>query len=493
MDVREHIGQQLGRERTRGEVLRWALAVASVAAAAIHFSVIGEHYHEAWYFGVFLAVVAWAQLGWAIAVVVARSRRVLVAGAALQLGVVVIYLLSRTTGLPVGPEPWHAEAVAFLDVVCTVLEVVAGLGAALLAVRPLERPISGRAVLATASALFLVVAATTSSALALSGNEMNMAMGGMDMATMANGSTSMASMGSGHGGSLGTMGSMDMAGTSSTTMAGMTGMSGMDGSSSTTMAGMAGSSSTTMAGMAGMGGGGSTSTTMDGMPGMGGGGGDGSFSLATDSPAGDITWPMMAMTMETGMAMAGPACTTTPTAAQQAAAVSLVNTTVAATAKYKSLAAAKAAGFVPITPTGAAVVHYINWTNLDDTVTPAEVLNPSAPQSLVYANTSTGPRLVAAMYVMPNGSTATPPQPGGCLTQWHIHTNLCFNPGHVVVGVTDSSGHCPAGSTNMVTQPMLHVWLAPVPGGPLMVDEPDSACVTAASALPVEDLPPARA
>jgi hypothetical protein len=112
------------------------------------------------------------------------------------------------------------------------------------------------------------------------------------------------------------------------------------------------------------------------------------------------------------MAMAGPACTTTPSSAQQASAVAFVNTTVTDTSRYRSLAAAKAAGYVPITPSGAAVVHYLNWSNLSAT-TPANVLNPSAPQSLVYANTPTGPRLVAAMYVMPNGSTATPPQPGG--------------------------------------------------------------------------------
>lgn len=43
--------------RTMGELLAWALAAASVASAAIHFSVIGEHFHEAWYFGTFFAVV----------------------------------------------------------------------------------------------------------------------------------------------------------------------------------------------------------------------------------------------------------------------------------------------------------------------------------------------------------------------------------------------------------------------------------------------------
>ena len=64
--------------------------------------------------------------------------------------------------------------------------------------------------------------------------------------------------------------------------------------------------------------------------------------------------------MMAGMKMAEPNCTAQPTAAQQQAAVSLVNQTVAAAQKYTSLAAAKAAGYVPVTPTGKRIVHYIN-------------------------------------------------------------------------------------------------------------------------------------
>jgi hypothetical protein len=221
--------------------------------------------------------------------------------------------------------------------------------------------------------------------------------------------------------------------------------------------------------------------------------GDGSFTLPTNSPAGAIMWPMMAMNMEPGMQMAGPPCTTTPSAAQQAAAVSFVNATVAATKKYASLAAAKADGFVPVTPSGASVVHYINWNRMAEDVTPADVLVPDAVQSLVYANTPSGPRLVAAMYLMPNGSVATPPDPGGCLTLWHLHTNLCFDSSNVVVGVTNSQGQCPAGSVNRTTQPMIHVWLAPIDGGPLMVDAPDGQVVGAAMKLPAADPPPVRA
>src|SRR5215510_1394716 len=111
--------RRAGMATVRGLVL-WTAAAASIASAAIHFSVIGEHYQEAWYFGVFFMVAAWAQVTWAIAIIVRPSRRILAAGSALQALLVVVYLWSRTTGLPIGPEPWKPEEVAFVDVLSTV-------------------------------------------------------------------------------------------------------------------------------------------------------------------------------------------------------------------------------------------------------------------------------------------------------------------------------------------------------------------------------------
>jgi hypothetical protein len=186
------------------------------------------------------------------------------------------------------------------------------------------------------------------------------------------------------------------------------------------------------------------------------------------------------------MQMVTPNCTSEPTAAQQSAAVSLVDQTVSAVTPFESLAAAKAAGYVPITPTGAAVVHYANPAYLNS----PQTLDPNAIESLVYANTSHGAILVAAMYAMANNQVGqTPPMPGGCLTEWHVHTNLCFsNTSGVVVG-TEHNGACAAGSTNHVTQPMIHVWLAPLSGGPLVVDAPDAQVVAAASQLPVPNPP----
>jgi hypothetical protein len=202
------------------------------------------------------------------------------------------------------------------------------------------------------------------------------------------------------------------------------------------------------------------------------------IKLATTSPAGDITTPTPMMKMEPGMAMANQAaCTATPTKSQQQAAVTLVNNTWSqAGTTYQSLAAAKAAGYRPITPTGRPVVHYLSPSAYLATVHGGPILDTAQPQSLVYANTPKGAVLAAAMYMAPKG--ATPPQPGGCLTQWHVHTNLCTNRTQGVVALADPT--CPTGSTNKVTQPMLHIWFVPIPGGPTAVDAPDAQVVQAA-------------
>ena len=204
------------------------------------------------------------------------------------------------------------------------------------------------------------------------------------------------------------------------------------------------------------------------------------IKLPTTSPAGDITMPAPDMQMAAGMKMASSApCTAMPTAAQQQAAVAMVNTSWKDSQKYQSLAAAMAAGYRSITPVGAAVVHYLSPAAYRATVMGGPVLDYTDPQSLVYANTPKGAVLVAAMYITtPHGPT---PRPGGCLTQWHVHTNLCLTRGLGVVGAVGSDGStCPAGSRNRVTPPMIHVWFVPIPGGPTAVDAPDAQVVRAA-------------
>ncbi|HUY85937.1 MAG TPA: hypothetical protein VMU77_02385, partial [Acidimicrobiales bacterium] len=166
-----------------------------------------------------------------------------------------------------------------------------------------------------------------------------------------------------------------------------------------------------------------------------------------------------------GHKMQTPSCTTTPTSTQLEAALRLTQDTSSAVAQYKNLSAATAAGYIPVTSLQYPMVHYINPSYLQAKY----VMDPNHVQALVYDTTPYGPVLVAAMYLMPSINGAGP-MPGGCLTQWHAHTNLCTsNTTHLIEGFTP----CPAGFTNYKTPMMLHVWQVPVPGGPLALDPTD--------------------
>jgi hypothetical protein len=401
-----------GRPATlsRGRAVRHSPAIMSLATAVIHFAVAGEHFQEYWVFGVFMLVVAWLQLMWAIVVALLPARPLLWAGAVLNAAVVVVYIVTRTVGDVIGPTPHEVETVGFGDGLCTVLEAVVIAGCAwLLLARPAqqERPALLLAPVATGG----VTAALLSVALVAGGPEMVMS----SPASAAVPATQSGAQPAMH------------------------------------MPGSAGSSPAAS-----------------------------SVRLPTTSPAGDITMPNPRMQMAAGMKMASSrACTAKPTAQQQQAAVRLVNASWRGARQYQSLAAARAAGYRPITPTGAPVVHYLNPSYYRNTFIGGPVLDTAQPQSLVYANTPHGAVLAAAMYITtPGGAT---PQPGGCLTQWHLHTNLCFAGGLGVVGVVGGAHQsCPAGSSKRVTPPMLHVWFVPIPGGPTAVDAPNRQVVRAA-------------
>jgi hypothetical protein len=378
---------------TGRKVIAYCMAIISITTAVIHFAVAGQHFQEYWLYGVFMLVVAWLQLLWAIVAIARPSRLLLYGGVILNAGVVAVYVVTRTIGDVIGPGAHSAEQAGFGDLLCTALEAIVVAGCAWLLIARTDHRVGRQHLVIAPAAVGAMTAALLSVALVAGGPELVMNMS--------------ASAGTGAG---------------------------------------------------------ATS----------------SIKLATATPAGDITMPDTSMQMAGGMKMASSVpCVATPTTAQQQAAVTLVDTSWQDAKKYQSLAAAKAAGYVPLTPVGQPVVHYMNKASYRATVTGGPVLNLTEPQSLVYANTPKGAVLVAAMYITsPGGPT---PQPGGCLTQWHVHTNLCVTRSLGVVGALNSGNStCPAGSQNRVTPPMIHIWFVPIPGGPTAIDAPNQQVVQAA-------------
>jgi hypothetical protein len=148
-----------------------ALALASLAAGGIHFAVMGDHFQEDLAVGLFFAAVAWAQVTWAVGMLVFPGRLLLLAGLVGNLGVIVIWAVSRTSGLPVGPDPWTAEAAGRLDILATAVElaIVVGCGV-LLARRSAGLEKRGRGPIL---AFGLILAVLTSSAIATAGEHLH--------------------------------------------------------------------------------------------------------------------------------------------------------------------------------------------------------------------------------------------------------------------------------------------------------------------------------
>ena len=89
----------------------------------IHAAVTGEHFEEHLAYGLFFVTAGVAQCGWPLWVLRRGSCRALAAGLVGNLAIVVLWVLSRTSGLPVGPEAGEPEAVGALDALATVYEV----------------------------------------------------------------------------------------------------------------------------------------------------------------------------------------------------------------------------------------------------------------------------------------------------------------------------------------------------------------------------------
>lgn len=139
-----------------------AAAALLLASAVVHLAVAPEHFHAWTAYGVFFVVCALAQLAAALLVLVrptpALWRGVAVASAA----VVVLWVVTRTSGLPFGPDRGQAEALGYADVFSSATEVAVAVLAAALArgARPLPALRSRLAVPAQALAGLALSAAT---------------------------------------------------------------------------------------------------------------------------------------------------------------------------------------------------------------------------------------------------------------------------------------------------------------------------------------------
>jgi hypothetical protein len=99
-------------------------AALSIAAGVIHAAVVPEHLEEWWVFGAFFIITAVFQVVWAAVVVLRPAAIVYTNGALVNGAIIAVWALSRTLGLPIGPEAWMPEPASTLDVAATLMELL---------------------------------------------------------------------------------------------------------------------------------------------------------------------------------------------------------------------------------------------------------------------------------------------------------------------------------------------------------------------------------
>jgi hypothetical protein len=111
------------------------IALASIAAGAINLAAAATVGRSNAQNLAFFVVVTVVQLAWGAIALVRAPRWWLALGAAANLVVAVTWVVSRTAGLPVGPEAHMTLPAHFPDTLAAVLEIVVVAGAAALLVR----------------------------------------------------------------------------------------------------------------------------------------------------------------------------------------------------------------------------------------------------------------------------------------------------------------------------------------------------------------------
>ena len=97
----------------------------SAVAGLIHGKAFIDHVDHYWLFGVFFAALTYAQVLWAMRLWRRPDdRRFFKAVAVMSLGVVAIWVVSRTVGLPIGPWAGRPETIGVPDAVASLDELV---------------------------------------------------------------------------------------------------------------------------------------------------------------------------------------------------------------------------------------------------------------------------------------------------------------------------------------------------------------------------------
>jgi hypothetical protein len=131
----------------------YPIAGFSLVAALIHLWVIPEHFEEWWGYGLFFLIATIAQALYAVILLRWPSQKLVIAGIVGNSAIILLYLVTRTIGIPFfGPEAGEIEEVSLLDVGATVVEALLVVALGVLLLRQLSRQDMALALLGLLSA-----------------------------------------------------------------------------------------------------------------------------------------------------------------------------------------------------------------------------------------------------------------------------------------------------------------------------------------------------
>jgi hypothetical protein len=173
------------------------IALASIAAGAINLTAAATVGSTNAQNMTFFVVITVAQVAWGVVALVRAPRWWLALGALANLAVAAVWVVSRTAGLPVGPEAHVTLPAHFPDVLATILAIVVVVGAAALMIRGQGPAASAARSPGVTIAAAVVVGALTIGGVAAQVSSWNSSSGGASHSGSTSGSTG----GGGTGGS----------------------------------------------------------------------------------------------------------------------------------------------------------------------------------------------------------------------------------------------------------------------------------------------------
>lgn len=97
----------------------------SIAAGLIHAVAMVDHFAHYWLYGVFFLGLTYGQVLWGVGVLrKLPTERSLKLAAIANLAICCVWLVSRTTGIPVGKYAWQPEAIGSPDVAATLDQIL---------------------------------------------------------------------------------------------------------------------------------------------------------------------------------------------------------------------------------------------------------------------------------------------------------------------------------------------------------------------------------